>query len=197
MIDRLQRENSEPHDWLTAYRSRSCATASSTTGWNRRARPTPPSAKRVYYLSLEFLIGRLMRDAVSNLGLMDELREALASLGVDSTSSPSWSPMQRSATAVSAVLPPASWKAWQPSTFPPMATASAMPRPVPPADPRRLAGRAARNLACPRQPMGIRAPRKRLRNRLRRFGRPSITAPDGRRKRYVWKPAERVHGGCL
>src|SRR4051812_3608739 len=25
--------------------------------------------KRVYYLSLEFLIGRLMRDAVSNLGL--------------------------------------------------------------------------------------------------------------------------------
>jgi starch phosphorylase len=39
--------------------------------------------KRVYYLSLEFLIGRLMRDAVSNLGLMDEMRAALALLGVD------------------------------------------------------------------------------------------------------------------
>ncbi|MCV3210509.1 glycogen/starch/alpha-glucan phosphorylase [Mesorhizobium sp. YC-39] len=39
--------------------------------------------KRVYYLSLEFLIGRLMRDAFSNLGLMDNMREALASLGVD------------------------------------------------------------------------------------------------------------------
>ncbi len=39
--------------------------------------------KRVYYLSLEFLIGRLMRDAVSNLGLMDEMRAALGSLGVD------------------------------------------------------------------------------------------------------------------
>lgn len=39
--------------------------------------------KRVYYLSLEFLIGRLMRDAISNLGLMDEMREALTSLGVD------------------------------------------------------------------------------------------------------------------
>ncbi|MGE0501523.1 MAG: glycogen/starch/alpha-glucan phosphorylase [Rhizobiaceae bacterium] len=39
--------------------------------------------KRVYYLSLEFLIGRLMRDAVSNLGLMEEMREALAALGVD------------------------------------------------------------------------------------------------------------------
>ncbi|PWK68108.1 glycogen phosphorylase [Aminobacter sp. AP02] len=41
------------------------------------------SAKRVYYLSLEFLIGRLMRDAFSNLGLMEAMREALASLGVD------------------------------------------------------------------------------------------------------------------
>jgi starch phosphorylase len=41
------------------------------------------SSKRVYYLSMEFLIGRLMRDAFSNLGLMDDMREALASLGVD------------------------------------------------------------------------------------------------------------------
>ncbi|MER8606449.1 glycogen/starch/alpha-glucan phosphorylase [Mesorhizobium sp. M1233] len=39
--------------------------------------------KRVYYLSLEFLTGRLMRDAFSNLGLMDNMREALSSLGVD------------------------------------------------------------------------------------------------------------------
>jgi len=39
--------------------------------------------KRVYYLSLEFLIGRLMRDAFSNLGLMDNMRQALLSLGVD------------------------------------------------------------------------------------------------------------------
>ena len=40
-------------------------------------------AKRVYYLSLEFLIGRLLRDALSNLGHSDEVREALASLNVD------------------------------------------------------------------------------------------------------------------
>jgi len=39
--------------------------------------------KRVYYLSLEFLIGRLMRDAFSNLGLLENMREALAILGVD------------------------------------------------------------------------------------------------------------------
>ena len=39
--------------------------------------------KRVYYLSLEFLIGRLLRDAVTDLGMMDDVRGALASLGVD------------------------------------------------------------------------------------------------------------------
>ncbi|PZP47059.1 MAG: glycogen phosphorylase, partial [Agrobacterium fabrum] len=41
------------------------------------------NSKRVYYLSLEFLIGRLMRDAISNIGLMHEIRDALSSLGVD------------------------------------------------------------------------------------------------------------------
>ncbi|MBK0397837.1 glycogen/starch/alpha-glucan phosphorylase [Limibaculum sp. M0105] len=39
--------------------------------------------KRVYYLSMEFLIGRLIEDAVNNLGLEPAAREALASLGVD------------------------------------------------------------------------------------------------------------------
>ncbi|MCO5072665.1 MAG: glycogen/starch/alpha-glucan phosphorylase [Rhizobiaceae bacterium] len=41
------------------------------------------SAKRVYYLSLEFLIGRLMRDAFSNLGMLDAMRKALSTLDVD------------------------------------------------------------------------------------------------------------------
>ncbi len=41
------------------------------------------NGKRVYYLSLEFLIGRLLRDAMSNLGLMDDIREALSSLSVE------------------------------------------------------------------------------------------------------------------
>ena len=35
-------------------------------------------AKRVYYLSLEFLIGRLLRDALSNLDLNDEMERGLA-----------------------------------------------------------------------------------------------------------------------
>jgi len=39
--------------------------------------------KRVYYLSLEFLIGRLLFDNLNNLGLMDTIREALAGLDVN------------------------------------------------------------------------------------------------------------------
>jgi starch phosphorylase len=39
--------------------------------------------KRVYYLSLEFLIGRLLGDALNNLGLTETMRSALRELGVD------------------------------------------------------------------------------------------------------------------
>ena len=39
--------------------------------------------KRVYYLSLEFLIGRLLRDSLNNLQLADVVRAALKELGVD------------------------------------------------------------------------------------------------------------------
>lgn len=51
--------------------------------WMESTRDTwRTSKKRVYYLSLEFLIGRLMRDAMSNLGLADAVREALEGLNV-------------------------------------------------------------------------------------------------------------------
>jgi glycogen phosphorylase len=39
--------------------------------------------KRVYYLSLEFLIGRLLNDIVGNLRLTEVVRRALGDLGVD------------------------------------------------------------------------------------------------------------------
>ncbi|SDA31410.1 glycogen/starch/alpha-glucan phosphorylase [Sphingomonas sp. NFR15] len=71
----------KPHDWLAAVinviRDRII------DRWIASTQETyEQGGKRVYYLSLEFLIGRLMRDAVSNLGLMEEMRQALASLGV-------------------------------------------------------------------------------------------------------------------
>ena len=39
--------------------------------------------KRVYYLSLEFLIGRLLIDALTNMEMIEETRVALTELGVD------------------------------------------------------------------------------------------------------------------
>jgi len=39
--------------------------------------------KRVYYLSMEFLIGRLLEDAIANLGLDQSARQALITFGVD------------------------------------------------------------------------------------------------------------------
>ena len=52
--------------------------------WFESTRRTYESgAKRVYYLSLEFLIGRLLSDAIGNLGQTEAVRDALAQEGVD------------------------------------------------------------------------------------------------------------------
>jgi starch phosphorylase len=40
-------------------------------------------AKRIYYLSMEFLLGRLLGDAISNLGLSRNINEAITDLGYD------------------------------------------------------------------------------------------------------------------
>ncbi|MBL8597941.1 MAG: glycogen/starch/alpha-glucan phosphorylase [Devosia sp.] len=71
-----------PHDWLKAtilaVRDRIIDL------WMESSRATwRTSEKRVYYLSLEFLIGRLMRDAMSNIGLMEPVKLALKNLNVD------------------------------------------------------------------------------------------------------------------
>ncbi|MDF2797945.1 MAG: glycogen/starch/alpha-glucan phosphorylase [Devosia sp.] len=71
-----------PHDWLAAtilaVRDRVM------DRWMESSRETwRTSHKRVYYLSLEFLIGRLLRDAMSNVGLLEPVREALKNLDVD------------------------------------------------------------------------------------------------------------------
>jgi starch phosphorylase len=41
------------------------------------------AAKRVYYLSLEFLIGRMLSNALINLGIYENARKAMAALGCD------------------------------------------------------------------------------------------------------------------
>ena len=55
-----------------------------TERWLASVRQTyAENRRRVYYLSLEFLIGRLLVDALTNTGLMEPMRIALASLDVD------------------------------------------------------------------------------------------------------------------
>jgi starch phosphorylase len=54
------------HRWLTSERAT-----------NAKGR------KRVYYLSLEFLIGRLLSDVLCNLGMAELFRAALGDLGID------------------------------------------------------------------------------------------------------------------
>ncbi|TCT37858.1 glycogen/starch/alpha-glucan phosphorylase [Martelella mediterranea] len=70
-----------PHDWLRAI---SLAVRDRIIdNWMESTRRTyEDGSKRVYYLSLEFLIGRLLRDSISNLELMEEINEALEQMGV-------------------------------------------------------------------------------------------------------------------
>ena len=72
----------KPHDWFTA----AVLTLRDEVidKWIDATRRTyDADGKRVYYLSLEFLIGRLLRDAISNLGLGREMEQALRACGID------------------------------------------------------------------------------------------------------------------
>ncbi|MGA1799920.1 glycogen/starch/alpha-glucan phosphorylase [Sphingomonas sp. 4RDLI-65] len=71
-----------PHDWLAA----TILTVRNdiVERWMASTKAAHAAgAKRVYYLSLEFLIGRLLRDAVTNLQRNDEVTQALKLHGVN------------------------------------------------------------------------------------------------------------------
>ncbi|OYW46653.1 MAG: glycogen phosphorylase [Novosphingobium sp. 12-63-9] len=72
----------KPHDWFTA--TVLALRDAVIDRWMESTRKTyDDGGKRVYYLSLEFLIGRLLRDALSNMGLTREMERALAAHGFD------------------------------------------------------------------------------------------------------------------
>ncbi|MBM3105077.1 glycogen/starch/alpha-glucan phosphorylase [Pseudomonas sp. V1] len=75
-------EHAFDHDWFEAIAL--AARDHMVDHWMDHTRQIyRKSQKRVYYLSLEFLIGRLLYDSLSNLGLLDIAREALEGLDVD------------------------------------------------------------------------------------------------------------------
>ncbi len=70
----------KPHDWFTA--AVLTLRDAVVDRWMESTRETyAQSGKRVYYLSLEFLIGRLLRDALSNMGLTRQLEMTLREHG--------------------------------------------------------------------------------------------------------------------
>ncbi|WP_287810259.1 glycogen/starch/alpha-glucan phosphorylase, partial [Pseudomonas sp.] len=75
-------EHAFDHDWFEAIAL--AARDHMVDHWMDHTRQIYRSQqKRVYYLSLEFLIGRLLVDSLSNMGILDVAREALDGLGVD------------------------------------------------------------------------------------------------------------------
>jgi glycogen phosphorylase len=75
-------QDADEYDW---YRATVLAVRDRVVEIWMRSREEAKSGrkKRVYYLSIEFLIGRLLLDTLSNLRLVEPARHALASLGVD------------------------------------------------------------------------------------------------------------------
>ncbi len=72
----------KPHDWFTA--TVLSVRDSIIDRWMESTRRTyDEGGKRVYYLSLEFLIGRLLRDALSNMGMTRQMEQALRDHGLD------------------------------------------------------------------------------------------------------------------
>src|SRR3954452_6211248 len=74
--------NARDHDWFVA--TALAVRDRIVDCWmDANQRTSGEGSKRVYYLSLEFLIGRLLFDALGNLGVLESARAALAELNVD------------------------------------------------------------------------------------------------------------------
>ena len=125
--------------------------------------------RRVYYLSLEFLVGRLLIDGLTNLGLTDAMRAALADVGVDLDAMRALEP--------DAALGNGGLGRLAACFMDSMATLeiAAVGYGIrydhglfPPDDQGWLAARISGRLAVLRQPLGIPASRNHLRHRLRR-----------------------------
>jgi starch phosphorylase len=71
-----------PEDWLAAIAA--ALREHVMTQWGAAGRQLRPAgSKRVYYLSMEFLPGRVLLHALMNLGLAESCRRSLAEYGVD------------------------------------------------------------------------------------------------------------------
>ncbi|MGJ3628175.1 hypothetical protein AB5I41_16645 [Sphingomonas sp. MMS24-JH45] len=126
-VDRIGKDEraARSHDWLAAtiltVRNEIIVAADGID----QGRACRRGEAGVDHLSLEFLIGRLLRDALSNLQKTGEIAAALAELGVDLAEIEEIEPDAALGNGGRAGSRPASWKASRRWTCPPTATASA------------------------------------------------------------------------
>ncbi len=129
-------------------------------------------AKRVYYLSLEYLMGRTLGNSLVNLGLLDECAKALHELGYRLEDAARGRvgrrPRQRRPRPAGRVLPRLAGHAGLPVL---RLRHPLRLRHLPPAHRQRRAGRGARRLAALRQSVGDPAPGRPVPRAVLRPGR--------------------------
>ena len=179
------------HDWLVA--TALAARDHIVDRWIEATRRTyRDGRKRVYYFSLEFLIGRLLFDALATLASPRPRARRCASSASISTACARSSPMPRWATAASAGSPRASWRAWRRSAIPAHGYGIRYDHGIfRQVAARRLAARVARGMAVVRQSVGVRAARSRRTRSASAAPSRTIESDDGT-TRYRWHPAESV-----
>ena len=79
--------------------------------------------KMVYYMSMEFLMGRALGNNLINMTAYTEVKEALDEMGIDLNAIEDEEPDPALETAALAVWRPASWIRWQPLAMRHMAVA--------------------------------------------------------------------------
>ncbi len=155
--------------------------------------PIASDAKRVYYLSLEFLIGRLMRDAISNLGLLPQLRRRWRSSASTSTCIAALEPDAALGNGGLGRLAACFMESMATRRRPrlrlrhPLRSTACSARRSPTAG-RSNCRRTGSSTAIPGSSSGARAP---TRSASAASVESGIEA-DGDETRYVWQPAERV-----
>ncbi len=171
--------HAQEHDWLVA--TALAVRDRVVDRWMDATRRTyRDGRKRVYYFSLEFLIGRLLFDALGNLGLTDDRARGAARARRRSRPAAQARARrrarQRRPGPARGVLHGEHGDAGDPR---PRLRHPLRPRNLPAGVEGRLAARAPRGLAVVRQPVGVRAAGGHLHGELRRHRR----HPAGRGRR--------------
>lgn len=77
------------------------------------AQVRPVNGRKLYYISAEFLIGKLLSNNLINLGLYDDVRDALAAAGKSLSDIEEVEPEPSLGNGGLGRLLPASWILWQ------------------------------------------------------------------------------------